>query len=125
MDQNGLHVMDPDEHLINEIAPDVLKVLAGKRFFEALYDEVCPVNPEQPPLLCDGTYAISTAVLTALGCPENDIADITQVLGSRGGSCDCEILFNVAEDSRLKSRYWKARAAGGTPPDSHTHHVGG
>jgi hypothetical protein len=27
-----------------------------------------------------------------------------------GGCCDCEILYNVAGESRLKSRYWKAEA---------------
>jgi hypothetical protein len=36
--------------------------------------------------------------------------DIYRVLRSRGGACDCEILFNVAGESRLRSDYWKGRA---------------
>ena len=37
----------------------------------------------------------------------------------KGGFCDCEILYNVVEESRLKAEYWQARAAGVEPPNSH------
>jgi hypothetical protein len=66
---------------------------------------------------------ISTDILTKLGFGPEEIPEITQVLASRGACCDCEIPFNVAEESRLKSQYWKARAAGLTPPDSHSRHL--
>jgi hypothetical protein len=41
---------------------------------------------------------------------DEDLEDILAVLHSLGGCCDCEILYNVAEESRLKSEYWIARA---------------
>ena len=40
----------------------------------------------------------------------DDVADVPGVLRFSGACCDCEVLYNVAEESRLKSRYWKARA---------------
>ena len=41
----------------------------------------------------------------------DEIADVLAVLQSRGACCDCEVLYNVAEESRLKARYWKAEYA--------------
>jgi hypothetical protein len=38
-----------------------------------------------------------------------EIEDVLAVMRFSGGCCDCEILYNVAEESRLKSEYWKAR----------------
>src|SRR5579863_356967 len=95
--------------LINAIAPDVLKVLANKRFFELLDDQMLPIEPTRTRPSCDGTYAISIAILRQSGFEPDEIAEITEVLASRGGHCDCEILFNVAEESRLKSEYWQTR----------------
>jgi hypothetical protein len=37
----------------------------------------------------------------------------------QGGFCDCEILYNVAEQSRLKAEYWMAKAEGLKPYDPH------
>jgi hypothetical protein len=115
--------MDLDDDLIDSIAPDVLKVLASKRFFEALDDQLCPADPAQPHPSCGGTYVISTEILSSYGFGPEEIGEITQVLKSRGACCDCEILFNVAEESRLKSRYWKARGAASTSADSHGRHL--
>ena len=112
-----------DDQFINQIAPDVLHALEGKQFFEALDDRMSPEDPERLPVLCSGTYSISTAILTNCGFVPSDIADILEVLASRGGCCDCEVLFNVAEESRLRSEYWKARATGKRPPSSHPPHV--
>ena len=28
----------------------------------------------------------------------------------QGGFCDCEVLYNVLDESRLKAEYWTARA---------------
>jgi hypothetical protein len=111
--------MDLDDDLIDSIAPDVLKVLASKGFFEALDDQLCPSDSAQPPLFCGGTFGISTEILSSYGFGPEEIAEITHVLESRGACCDCEILFNVAEECRLKSRYWKARSAASTSADSH------
>ena len=117
-----VRAMENDDALIDQIAPDVLGALANKRFFDSLDDQMCPVDPAQPRLCWEGTYAISTTILARCGIDSDDIADITQVLAARGGHCDCEILFNVVEESRLKSEYWKARAAESAPPDSHHRH---
>jgi hypothetical protein len=117
--------MDHDDELIKDIAPHVLEVLARKRFFETLDGQMCPADPAQPRVACAGTYAKSTTILTTGGFDPEEIAEITQVLASRGGFCDCEILFNVAEESRLKSEYWKARATGSQPATSHSRHLGG
>jgi len=35
-----------------------------------------------------------------------DVRDVLDVLRSQGACCDCEVLYNVAENSRLKARYW-------------------
>jgi hypothetical protein len=114
-----------DDDLIDSIAPDVLKVLASKGFFEALDDQLCPADPGQTHPSCGGTYVISTEILSLDGFGPEEIAEITKVLASRGACCDCEILFNVAEESRLKSQYWKARSSASTSVDSHRRHLDG
>jgi hypothetical protein len=104
--------MDRGDELVNEIAPDVLAVLARRGSFEALDDQLCPADGAQPRVSCEGTYARSTAIRVTSGFDQETISETVRVLASKNGCCDCEILFNVAEKSRLKSEYWKARAAG-------------
>ncbi|MGO9095716.1 MAG: hypothetical protein ACLQGV_10875 [Bryobacteraceae bacterium] len=116
--------MERDDEFIGEIAPDVLRVLARKQFSEALDDQMCPTDPARQRVSWAGTYATSTAILTECGFDEEAIAEITQVLASRGGFCDCEIPIKLAEVSLLKPEYWKARAQGSTPPDSRFSHLG-
>jgi hypothetical protein len=53
---------------------------------------------------------ISESILAERGFPAEDLDDIFDVLRSKGGFCDCEILYNAVEESRLKAEYWKARA---------------
>ena len=36
---------------------------------------------------------------------------------ARGGSSDCEILYNAVEESRLKAECWRARAEESEPYD--------
>ena len=108
-----------DGDFISNIAPNVLKVLAEIRFFEALDDQMCPVGVQDERAACTGSFSISTGLLSHGGLDENDIAEILEVLGTNGGHCDCEILFNVAENSRLKSEYWRARAEGRLLPQPH------
>ena len=38
---------------------------------------------------------------------------------ARGGYCDCEILYNALDESRLKAEYWRARAEQIEPYDPH------
>jgi Protein of unknown function (DUF2695) len=49
------------------------------------------------------TNKLSESVLRTAGFDSEEMADIFDVLRSKGGCCDCEILYNVAESSRLKS----------------------
>jgi hypothetical protein len=115
--------MEYDAELINAITPDVLAVLARKRFFQALDDRMCPVDGVLQRFHCNGTHAISVIVLGQLGLDSDEIADIIRVLFSIGGCCDCEILFNIAGASRLKSEYWRARATSISRSDSRFHHL--
>jgi hypothetical protein len=92
------------------------------RFFELLDDQIYSIRAEHGCVSCSGNYAASTTILRQLGFDEDAIAEITQVLASRGGVCDCEILFNVAEESRLRAEYWKSRARGYSSSDFHFRH---
>jgi hypothetical protein len=35
---------------------------------------------------------------------------VFHVLMAQGAFCDCEILYNIATESRLKSQYWQRKA---------------
>ena len=100
----------PDSELIDDITPDVMRCLHGARFFEALDDALCPRDQSQPRPECHGDYRHARPVLLARGFKEDELFDVFHVLMARGGYCDCEILFNAVEESRLKAEYWKARA---------------
>jgi hypothetical protein len=111
--------MDSDNELTEVIAPDVLRSLESRGFFEILDDRMCPKDPTLARTLCQGTLAISTASLITCGYDEQEITDIVAVLAARGGYCDCEVLYNVAEESRLKSEYWKPVASKRKPLHGH------
>jgi len=101
---------DSDDELVSSIAPDVMKCLSRSGYFEKLDDLLSPKEASSPSQACDGTYKISESVLLASGFEEAELGDIFAVLRSKGGCCDCEVLYNVAETSRLKGRYWRKRA---------------
>jgi hypothetical protein len=48
--------------------------------------------------------------LEAAGFDADDLKDMFAVLRAQGACCDCEVLYNVAESSRLKAEYWKRQA---------------
>jgi hypothetical protein len=98
------------------IATDVMAVLAQKRFFDALDSQMCPTEQGKVRARCRGSYEISVLVLTTLDFDSQEIVEIISVLNGKGAHCDCEILYNIAESSRLKSEYWKCRARQLTPP---------
>ena len=102
--------MEDDDNYVEHITEDVLTVLIGKRFFEALDEQMCPVDSATRRAQCTGSYALATTVLARLRFDSDDLADILRVLAAKGAHCDCEILFNVAETSRLKTEYWTGRA---------------
>lgn len=101
-----------NKQFVDAISADVMKVLARVGFFGKLDDKLSPSDKTIAPAQCQGKYEISEPLLRSLGFKDEDRVEILQVLQSKGGLCDCEILYNAAETSRLKSNYWKARAAG-------------
>ena len=98
-----------DSELINSITPDVMTCLRRSLFFERLDDLLSPKEDLRHREVCAGNYELSKRVLEVSGFGSDDFRDIFDVLRAQGGCCDCEILYNVAESSRLKSNYWKSR----------------
>jgi Protein of unknown function (DUF2695) len=108
-----------DNDFIASITPDVMRCLAAAKFFEALDDAFSPVDETTAAALCRGHYEESTRILQGLRFDDTEVSEILDVLASRGGCCDCEILYNVADTSRLKAKYWRARADGTARPRDH------
>ena len=108
-----------DSELIADITPDVMRCLSGAGVFKALDDVLCPADGSHPRRPCHGDYRHSRAVLLARGFGEHELFDVFHVLMARGGYCDCEILYNAVEESRLKAEYWRARADEIEPYDPH------
>jgi uncharacterized protein DUF2695 len=46
---------------------------------------------------------LSESILAAAGFERAEVDNIFAMLQSKGGCCDCEVLYNVAETSRLKA----------------------
>lgn len=101
----------PDEDIINAITPDVLQCLHSSGFFTRLDAVMCPAVPEQHPQECRGDFRLAKEALAGCGFAPNEFFDVLHVLMQQGAYCDCEILYNVADDSRLKARYWTVNAA--------------
>ncbi len=99
----------PDEEdFVESIAPDVLRVLRGKSFFKKLESSVFPTGVIDHKT-CDGTYARCQKILTDSGFSEDDQIDVIAVMRSMGGFCDCEIVLNVDEDSKVRAEYWRGQ----------------
>ena len=101
---------DSHEELIRDITPDVMTCLERVCFFDKLDDLLCPVDPSALPAQCRCDYALSQSILRDCGFRASDLDDIFDVLKSQGGFCDCEILYNAVETSRLKAQYWRSQA---------------
>lgn len=101
--------VDPDDELITLITPDVMKCLDYENFFGKLDDLLCPKDRTGTSEECRGDHRLSESILYAAGFDSSESSDILSVLRSKGGSCDCEILYNVVKSSRLKAEYWKHR----------------
>ena len=100
---------EPDD-LIVSITPDVMKALRARGFFARLDDLMSPSDEAKSPEKCDGSYRLSERLLREDGFVDEDLDDIFQVLRTQGGCCDCEILYNVTDSSKLKATYWKRSA---------------
>jgi len=97
-----------DTEFAESIAVEVIAALEGQGFFALLDDLFSPIDPAVVARKCEHSHASSIEILKTLGMGSEEIADVLAVLKARGGFCDCEILYNVAEESRLKSGHWKA-----------------
>jgi len=102
----------PDSDLIASITPDVMTCFRRSHFFERLDDLLCPKGDSGQHEVCHGDYRISKGILEAAGFHSEDLKDMFTVLRAQGAGCDCEVLYNVAESSRLKAEYWKRQAHG-------------
>jgi hypothetical protein len=107
-----------DSEFFESIKEDVLGVLRKNRFFELLDDRFSPVDSSTSPFKCGHSFSISSEILCALGMDSEEIIDVLGVLHSQGACCDCEVLYNVAEESRLRCKYWEARAREHTKSES-------
>ncbi len=96
-----------------------MRCLTGAKVFEALDDVLCPAEGSHPRQQCHGDYRHTRAALLARGFREDELFDVFHVLMAQGGYCDCEILYNAVEVSRLKAGYWQARAEEIEPYDPH------
>jgi hypothetical protein len=100
----------PDEDFnISDIAPYVLQVLRDHGYFDRLDSDFWPAHLLAPEP-CDHTFRRTERILSQLDMESEDVEEAVLVLMSEGACCDCEVLYNVAEESRLKSRYWRRRA---------------
>ncbi len=113
------HDASSDENFIASIASDVMRCLTSRGFFAALDDVLSPIDESRARIACEGDHKNSKTILLAHGFDESDFSDIFAVLTNRGGFCDCEILYNAVESSRLKAKYWRAQAASGSSPLRH------
>jgi len=104
---------DSDDDLTDSITPDVRKVLDRSNFFASLDNLLCPTGPLDQREHCHGDHRLSEAILRASEFDATELVDIFEVLRSKGGSCDCEILYNVADQSRLKAEYWRGKVTEG------------
>lgn len=111
--------LDSDDDFIASIAPDVMSSLIRSKFFEKLDDILCPKDDSFKPGICRGDYKVSESILLASRFDRSDMDDIFGVLRSKGSCCDCEILYNVAESSRLKAKCWRGRAEALENPIKH------
>ena len=114
----------PDEQFIASISSNVLATVERAGVFSALDDLLAPEASSAAAASCHGDFRHTKAVLGQTGfgqCGQVDeVFDVCHVFMAKGGFCDCEILFNVLEMNRLKSRYWKKRAEeaqGGAGPN--------
>jgi hypothetical protein len=105
-----------DEQLIAEIKPHVLGALQHSGFFTVLEKLVYPRDGDSHRRECSGDFRHSNQVLQALGFAESEWSDVFHVLMDEGAFCDCEVLYNVAPESRLRADYWRTSHAEKSSP---------
>jgi hypothetical protein len=101
---------DPDEELIASITPDVMGALQEKGFFAVLDEMFCPRSTETKAQTCSGDFRYAKQALQLCKFEESDWSDVFYVLMGQGAFCDCEILYDAATESHLKTQYWHRKS---------------
>jgi hypothetical protein len=101
---------DPDDELIEAITADVLGTLQRGGFFTALDEMLSPKNDALLAKMRSGDFRHAKQALQVCKFEEAEWSDVFHVLMAQGAFCDCEILYNIATESRLKSQYWQRKA---------------
>jgi hypothetical protein len=96
-----------DDAVLAEITEPIMDILQKTSFFKTL-DEA--LSRELNPELCWGDFRVSKSILPRKGFAESEFFDVLNVLMSKGGYCDCEVLLNVAPESAYAKAYWISRA---------------
>lgn len=96
--------------IIESITPDVLRSLQERGFFAELDHVFCPQKSMTAAQVWSGDFRQAKRTLQHCGFEKSDWPDVFHLLMGQGAFCDCEILYNAATESRLKSHYWQRRA---------------
>ena len=108
-----------DDEVTSTIREPIMKCILASRFFEKLDDKMSPLMPWKNAEACHGDFRIAKNALAQSGFHENEYSDVLHVLMAQGAYCDCEILYNVAPQSRLKTKCWKKRGGENDNPTYH------
>jgi hypothetical protein len=84
--------------------------LQEKAFFAALDEMFCPKSSATQAQTCSGDFRYAKQALQLCGFEESEWSDVFHVLMEQGAFCDCEILYNAATESRLKTQYWQRKS---------------
>jgi hypothetical protein len=106
-DERPEEVEYPDEGLIAAIKADVLAALQTSGFFGALDELLSPADVDSQRRQCSGDFRHARQALEKCGFAQSDWSDVFHVLMAEGGFCDCEVLYNVAPESRLRAGHWR------------------
>jgi hypothetical protein len=68
---------------------------------------LCPTSSTSQSQACRGDFQQAKRALQVCGFSESEFSDVFHVLMEQGAFCDCEILYNFSDESRLKARYWQ------------------
>jgi len=101
---------DPDEELIASLTPDVMAALQEKGFFAGMDEMLCPQGGATQAQTCAGDFRYAKQALRLCGFEESHWSDVFHVLMGQEAFCDCEILYNAATESRLKTQHWQRRS---------------
>jgi hypothetical protein len=94
----------PDDEHIEGIAERTLDALSKAGVVELLDDVFSPIDPDTAPAECYGDFRHLKQILAQLEFTEQERWDTAHVLMQQGAYCDCEVLFNLAPETRTAQR---------------------